>query len=212
MIPETAGPVPDSIPLSALEHVEYCRRQAALIHIEATWTDSTDTVRGDLLHRTVDLPAIRNRRGVHVVRALPVRSERLGLHGVCDLVEIEGHRATPVEYKIGRYLAGSPADVQVAAQAACLTDSGFEVAVGYIYSGADRRRHPVDITEQLLARVALAAEAVRALYAQDRLPSAHNDRRCRRCSLRDDCLPELTDHTDTGVDLFAPRADGVWYD
>src|SRR5690349_7660035 len=101
MIPGTAGPAPDSIPLSALEHVEYCRRQAALIHIEATWTDSGDTVRGDLLHRTVDLPAVRSRRGVQVLRALPVRSERLVLHGVCDLVEIEGQQATPVEYKIG---------------------------------------------------------------------------------------------------------------
>ncbi|GAB3433644.1 CRISPR-associated protein Cas4 [Actinophytocola sediminis] len=209
---EAVGQIPDSIPLSALEHVEYCRRQAALIHIEATWTDSVDTVRGDLLHRTVDLPAIRNRRGVRVVRTLPVRSERLGLHGVCDLVEIEGSQATPVEYKVGRYLAGGPADVQVAAQAACLIDSGFEVAVGYIYSGADRRRHPVDITEQLLTRVTLAAEAMRALYRQSRLPSAHNDRRCRRCSLQADCLPELTNRTDTEVDLFAPRSAGTWHD
>jgi CRISPR-associated exonuclease Cas4 len=164
------------------------------------------------LHRKVDLPAVRSRRGVQIVRALPVRSERLGLHGVCDLVEIEGHRATPVEYKVGRYLAGSPADVQLAAQAACLIDSGFEVAVGYIYSGADRRRHQVAITEQLLARVTSAAEAMRALYTQARLPSAHNDRRCRRCSLREDCLPELTDHADTEVDLFAPRAVGAWRD
>lgn len=212
MITSAAGAIPDSIPLSALEHVEYCRRQAALIHIEATWTDSTDTVRGDLLHRTVDLPAARNRRGVQTVRALPVRSERLGIHGVCDLVEIEGQRATPVEYKIGRYLPGSPAEVQLAAQAACLIESGFEVAVGYIYSGADRRRHLVDITEQLLTRVEQAAEAMRALYVRDRLPAAHNDRRCRRCSLRDDCLPELTDHANTEVNLFAPSVAGAWHD
>lgn len=211
-MPGTVGPVPDSLPLSALEHVEYCRRQAALIHIEATWTDSSDTVRGDLLHRTVDLPAVRSRRGVHVVRALPVHSERLGLHGVCDLVEIEGLRATPVEYKIGRYVEGSPAEVQLAAQAACLIDSGFEVDVGYIYSGADRRRHRVDITERLLTRVSVAAEAMRALFAQDRLPSAHNDRRCHRCSLRDDCLPEVTEDTDTKVDLFVPQAAGSWHD
>lgn len=205
-------PAADSLPISALEHVEYCRRQAALIHLEATWSDSTDTVRGDLLHRTVDLPAVRNRRGVQVVRSLPVRSERLGLHGVCDLVEIDGRRAVPVEYKIGRYRPGSPTDVQLAAQAACLIDTGYEVPLGYVYSGADRRRHPVEITEHLLTRVTAAAESMRALYTQDRLPPAHNDRRCRRCSLRDDCLPELTDHTTTGVDLFTPRAAGAWVD
>lgn len=29
-----------SVPLSALEHVAYCERQAALIHLEATWTEA----------------------------------------------------------------------------------------------------------------------------------------------------------------------------
>ncbi len=179
---ERGGAGLESVPLSALEHVAYCERQAALIHLEATWTESVDTVRGDLLHRGVDLPAAHRRHDVVAIRSLPVSSQRYGLHGVCDLVEIRGQAAAPVEYKVGRYRLGGPADVQLAGQAACLREAGYAVPVGYVYSAADRRRHEVPITDELLDEVGRAAAVMRALLAQDRLPSAWNDARCRRCS------------------------------
>ena len=202
----------ESIPLAALEHVAYCRRQAAMIHVEATWAESLDTVRGDLAHRAVDLPGTKRRQGLTSVRSLPVRSRRYGLHGICDLVEIESGQATPVEYKVGPYHAG-PADLQVAGQAACLIEAGYRVPIGYVYSASDRRRHEIAITDDLIQVMAAAAEDVRSLLLADRLPVARNDRRCRRCSLREDCLPELT-HTRTGAaaDLFRPRPLGTWHD
>lgn len=202
----------ESIPLAALEHIAYCRRQAAMIHVEATWAESIDTVRGDLAHRAVDLPGTKRRRGLTAVRSLPVRSRRYGLHGICDLVEIEAGQATPVEYKVGPYRPG-PADLQVAGQAVCLTEAGYDVPVGYVYSASDRRRHEVTITGELIEAMAQAANDMRALLAAERLPAARNDRRCRRCSLREDCLPELT-HTRIAAagDLFAPRPLGAWHD
>lgn len=207
---EAAGPA--SVPLSALEHVDYCHRQAALIHLEATWTESLDTVRGELAHHAVDLPAVRRRRGTTVLRSLPVSSRIHGLHGVCDLVEFIGQTATPVEYKVGPYQPGGPADVQLAGQAACLAEAGFAVPVGYVYSATDRRRHQVVMSEALLERMRQAAEAMRAILAEFTLPPARNDTRCRRCSLRDDCLPELTHRATKTVDLFGARPLGTWRD
>jgi CRISPR-associated exonuclease Cas4 len=201
-----------SVPLSALEHVCYCPRQAALIHLEATWSDSVDTVRGDLAHNSVDLPGIRRRSGVTVIRALPVVSRHFGVHGVCDLVEIEGNRATPVEYKVGNYRPDGPADVQLAGQAVCLVEAGFSVPSGFIYSAAQRRRHEVPMTDDLFGRVRQAAEAMRKLLADTALPPAKHNRRCRRCSLRDDCLPELTERRSIQADLFTPRPLGGWHD
>jgi CRISPR-associated exonuclease Cas4 len=201
-----------SVPLSALEHVVYCQRQAALIHVEATWAESVDTVRGDLVHRAVDLPGMRRRRGVRLIRALPVQSRAYGLHGMCDLVEISGDTAVPVEYKVGPYRPGGPADVQLAGQAACLAEAGYLVPVGYIYSAVDRRRHEVPISGALLDRMRQAADELRTLLARDSLPPARNDSRCRRCSLRDDCLPELTHRPNHAVDLFSPRSLGTWRD
>ena len=202
-----------SVPLSALEHLAYCSRQAALIHLESTWTDSVDTVRGDLAHRVVDLPGITRRRGIQLVRSLPVFSRTHGVHGVCDLVELDGQRATPVEYKVGPYKPDGPADLQLAGQAICLREAGYSVPDGYLYSATDRHRHHIVITDDLVDRAIEAAEQVRELYRAARLPPARNDRRCRRCSLRDDCLPELTDATPRVTpDLFQPQPPRDWHD
>ena len=207
-----AGDLEPSVPLSALEHVAYCERQAALIHVEATWSDSTDTVRGELAHRVVDLPGIRRRRDLTAIRALPVHSSRHGLHGVCDLVEVTGATALPVEYKIGPYHPGGPADLQVAGQAICLAEAGYQVPAGCLYSAADRRRHEIPITADLISRALAAATRMRDLLRQDQMPAARNDRRCRRCSLRDDCLPEITCTSRHPVDLFTARPMGNWRD
>jgi CRISPR-associated exonuclease Cas4 len=211
---DPAGPREDlvSIPLSALEHVAYCQRQAALIHVEATWADSVDTVRGDLAHRAVDLLGIRRRRDVTSVRSLPVGSRRYGLHGTCDLVEISGGTAVPVEYKVGPYRPGNAADLQLGGQAVCLREAGYVVPAGFVYSAADRKRHEVPITGDLISRTLAAASQMRVLLRQDRLPPAHNDRRCRRCSLREECLPELTRTSHHPSGLFAPQPLGTWHD
>ena len=84
---------------------------------------------------------------------------------------------------------------------------------GYIYSVAERRRYPIPITADLLERVACATVAVRDLLTAVTLPAARNDTRCRRCSLREDCLPELTDQRRQAVpDLFTPKPLGQWRD
>ncbi|WBB78154.1 CRISPR-associated protein Cas4 [Micromonospora sp. WMMD882] len=212
--PADGDPPLVEVPLSALEHYAYCHRQTALIHVEGVWSESADTVRGDLSHRVVDLPGVTKRAGVKVVRSLPVASRAHGLRGVCDVVEFDGRVAVPVEYKVGRYQPGGPAELQLAGQALCLIEAGFDVPTGHIYSVAERRRHPVTIDAAILTRVTEAADAIRRLLASVRLPVARNDTRCRRCSLREDCLPDITDGRTKAapVDLFTPRPLGPWRD
>jgi CRISPR-associated exonuclease Cas4 len=141
------------VPLSALEHYAYCRRQTALIHVEGVWSENVETVRGDLSHTTVDMPGIQHRRGLTIVRSLPVWSSIYGLRGICDIVEFEKGTATPVEYKVGRHKVGGPAELQLGGQALCLLEAGFDVPTGYIYSVAERRRHAISIDADLLDEV-----------------------------------------------------------
>jgi CRISPR-associated exonuclease Cas4 len=142
-----------------------------------------------------------------------VWSDKHGLRGICDVVEIESGTAAPVEYKVGRYQPGGPAELQLGGQALCLLEAGFDVPTGYIYSVAERRRHPVPITADLLDRVVRATAAIRELLAAPHLPPARNDARCRNCSLREVCLPELTDRRpQTMADLFTPKPLGRWRD
>lgn len=201
------------IALSALEHHAYCPRQAGLIHLDQVWSENVHTVRGDLAHHAVDLPGTSTRGGVRSVRSLPVSSHEHQLHGICDLVDFKGTQATPIEYKIGRHRPGSAADIQLAGQALCLREVGFDVPVGYVYSAADRRRHRVDITDDLIAATLAVVADLRRILTSRRLPPAVTGRRCRRCSLKDDCLPELTDNPNRlDSTMFVPADQGRWRD
>jgi len=181
------------VPLSALEHYQYCPRQAGLILLEDSYADDAATIRGTLLHEHVHEPGGQERPGIRTLTALPVWHDALGLTGVCDVVEIRNDGTiTPVEHKSGGYQPGGPADIQVAGQAICLEQMfRTPVTAGAIFSAADRRRHEVAITPELRDRVTTTAELVRGILEQDNLPPAVADGRCRRCSMNHTCLPRV---------------------
>jgi CRISPR-associated exonuclease Cas4 len=143
------------IALSAIEHYAYCPRQAALIHVDGTWTDDVRTTLGDEAHRSVHSPGSPlppPPSGVRRLTGLPVWSQRLRLYGICDVVEVSASTAAiPIEYKIGKYHAGGPADIQVAAQVLCLNEMLGQAAThGYVYSYTERHRHLVQLTGGLI--------------------------------------------------------------
>lgn len=184
---------PDPIAISALQHWCYCPRQCALIHQEQAFADNVHTARGHAVHRLVDLPGDAVKSGIRIERALPLWSERLGLIGRADLVEVhpDGTRF-PVEFKHGRRRRALHDDLQLAAQALCLEEMlGRPVPKGAIYHASSRRRREVDITPALREKVAAAVAAVRAMLAAERLPAPANDARCPACSLIEICQPAL---------------------
>jgi CRISPR-associated exonuclease Cas4 len=197
------------VPISALEHLAYCPRQAALIHVDGFFEASVDTVRGDLAHAAVDrLGSGQDRRRTRVWRSLPVWSERLGLHGVCDVVQFGPGGPVPVEHKSGGYRAGGPADLQVAAQALCLREMfDADVPAGIVFAGKDRRRYEVPVGPVEAAQVAEAADRMRQLIIDSVLPPPVNDSRCRRCSLVEGCQPAVAAR---GRSLFTPRPLAKW--
>ncbi len=185
--------VEPSVPLSALEHWAYCPRQAGLILLEDGYAENADTVRGSLAHERVDQGDVRYETTHRIVRAIPVFSDRLGLHGVADVVEIEGTRVTPVEFKVGRYRPRGPADLQVAGQAMCLEEMfRTTVPTAIVFSVAERRRHSVELDPSLRAAVLSTAAAIREALRGLSLPPAVDDSRCHGCSMNELCIPHLT--------------------
>ncbi|MFA5731725.1 MAG: CRISPR-associated protein Cas4 [Acidithiobacillus sp.] len=183
----------DPVPLSALQHWIYCPRQCGLIHLEQQFEDNVHTARGQAVHHLVDTPGYEVKRGVRVERALPLWSDRFGLIGKADLVEFHPDgRIYPVEFKHGRKRGRIHDDIQLAAQAMCLEDMlGRPVPQGAIYHASSHRRREVDLTEDLRALVGETADAIRAMLASGILPPPVNDARCRECSLREICQPEM---------------------
>jgi CRISPR-associated exonuclease Cas4 len=183
----------DPIPLSALNHWAYCPRRCGLIHMEGEFTDNIHTSRGNAEHDRVDRAAhITGRAGARVEYALPVWSDRLGLIGKCDVVELwPDGTVFPVEYKHGPKRKWLNDDLQLAAQALCLEDMlGRVVPRGAIYHASSHRRREVAITSALREKVIETAEAIRAMLVACRLPPPVNDARCRECSLKEICQPE----------------------
>ncbi|MGE5633430.1 MAG: CRISPR-associated protein Cas4, partial [Caulobacteraceae bacterium] len=78
----------DLLALSGIQHIAFCERQWALIHIEKQWAENVRTVEGKQLHKKVDNPYIfESRVDVVTARAVPIVSYKLGLYGVADIVE-----------------------------------------------------------------------------------------------------------------------------
>jgi CRISPR-associated exonuclease Cas4 len=181
----------ETVPVSAVEHYSYCPRQCALIHVEQVFDENLYTIRGRIAHERVDEGDDSVMDGVVILRSLPIWSEQLGLRGKCDLVEMQPDGPYPVEYKVGRRHGRHP-DLQLCAQALCLEEMlGVAVTKGAIFYRALRRRHEVEINDELRRVTVAAIEAVREIMREQRLPDAVNDGRCPNCSLVDTCLPAV---------------------
>jgi CRISPR-associated exonuclease Cas4 len=113
------------LPISALQHLLFCERQCALIHIERLWVENRLTVEGRHLHRRAHEARSHWQGDVFVARGLRLRSLRLGLVGQTDIVEFHpparagpdspaatGHRSSaadlPAPLARGGELTGGP--------------------------------------------------------------------------------------------------------
>ena len=192
--------------LSGIQHFQFCRRQWALIHIEQQWEENARTIEGRDLHRNVDQPFTREKRGDRIIaRAMPIKSDELGLSGTCDVVEFhrdsrgveiygfEGkYRACPVEYKRGKPKVSDADRLQLTAQAMCLEEMLLcEVDVGYLYYHEIRHRIEVPVTEELRRKVKVIASEMQEYYRNRHTPKVKVGPHCRSCSLQHRCMPEL---------------------
>ena len=187
----------DLIQLSALQHLIFCPRQCALIHIEQVWTENVFTAEGRVMHERAHEGGSEVRGDVRTDRGLAIRSLRLGLSGMADVVEF--HRQPdgswlpfPVEYKLGKPKADDCDKVQLCAQAICLEEM-LNVAIpsGALFYGKTRRRLDVAFDARLRDKTEKTAENVRALFEAGETPEAVYAKRCDSCSLIAQCLPKI---------------------
>ncbi len=97
-----------------------------------------------------------------------------------------------MEYKRGDGGAQEADELQLCAQAMCLERMFCcDIAEGFLYYGALRRRTKVPLTAELRARVTDALEEMHRLYARGYTPRVKKRPGCKSCSLREICLPAL---------------------
>lgn len=181
----------DRLPLSGLQHLLYCERQCALIHVERLWAENWHTAEGRLMHDRTDTPEDVVEYGRRVARAMKVWSDQLGLYGVCDVVEWRDGVPTPVEYKRGRPKAHRADEAQLCAQAMCLEEMfGMRIPQADLFYGKTRRRVSVVLDEALRALAVELAARFHTLVDDGTTPAAQYERKkCSACSLADQCMP-----------------------
>ena len=201
----------DLLMLSGIQHIAFCERQWALIHVEQQWTENVSTVEGHHLHEHCDDPFAGETRGdLIILRAVPVISHQLGLIGRADVVEL--HRTEnepfdgtilveskpgrwiviPVEYKRGKPKPDERDEVQLCAQAFALEESNnIVITKGYLYYGETRHRHEVIFSDELRKRTGELALRMHELFDAGITPKPCLASHCKSCSLYNICLPAI---------------------
>ncbi len=202
----------DFLMLSGIQHIAFCERQWALIHIEQVWAENVRTVEGQHLHERTDDPfEDETRTTLRTVRAMPLISRKLGLRGIADVVEfhqekelIEGKtcrlegregwwRPIPVEYKRGRPKKDDRDAVQLCAQAMALEEMmQVSIDTGFLFYAQTKHREKIVLDETLRLHTIELASRMQQFFREGKTPKATKGKRCSQCSLVEECQPTWT--------------------
>lgn len=162
----------DLIALSSLQHILFCERQYALIHIEQVWEENLFTAEGKVLHERVDVEHRESRRLFRQEYSMAVRSLNYGLIGKCDLVEIylapggTVAEAVPVEFKRGRNKEEDVDRVQLCAQALCLEEMlNITIGAGQLYYLQEHHRTTANLNTEMRAKTMQLIARIRQLQS-----------------------------------------------
>lgn len=208
---------PPLIPARMLNEYVYCPRLAYLEWVQKEWADSADTVEGRHVHRRVDKrsgaipdPESDGDQSLRVARSVELSSPRLDLVAKIDLLESEGGKVVPVDYKRGKRPhiprhAYDPERVQLCAQGLLLEDHGYECSEGMLYYAGSRERVRVPFDEELRALTHESLKGLRSVANQGEIPPPLEDSpKCPRCSLVGICLPDEVNFLRTASENIRP--------
>ena len=204
--PVSAG-APPLVPARMVNEFVYCPRLAYLEWVQGEWADSSDTVEGRHAHRRVNrdggkLPPpaeVEKAEKLHA-RSVTLSSDRLGLIARMDLIEADGGKVTPVDYKRGKrphveHGAHDPERVQLCVQGLLLREHGYDCDEGVLYFVGSRERVRVAFDDELVTATHEAVDGLRRVAADGVIPPPLEDSpKCPRCSLVEICLPDEVNH------------------
>ncbi len=193
----------EQIPARMVNEYAYCPRLFYLEFVQGEWAHSADTLDGRFVHRRVDqekgsVPAaadLSDQVKLHS-RSVLIGSDQLGAVARIDLIETDGGKVVPVDYKRGSPPdipegAWEPERVQLCLQGLLLRENGYECDYGELYYAASQARVTVDLTDELIARtMELLGEARRLAESGEIPPPLVDSPKCPRCSLVGICLPD----------------------
>ena len=205
MMTESGSAAVSLIPVRMVNEWVYCPRLAYLEWVDGEWADTGDTEDGRRTHARVDVASGRlppvgedpeDDGRPFRTRSVTMSSPRLGIIAKMDVIEGQGRRVVPIDFKRGKRphtAAGAhdPERVQVCAQALILEDAGYEVNEGALWFSESRERVRVELDDTLRKQTLDAISGLRdAVQRRERPPPLEDSPKCPRCSLAGICLPD----------------------
>ena len=180
------------LPISALQHLIFCERQCALIHVERLWAENVLTVEGKHLHEKAHDGSRELIDGVRVARSLWLKSNALGMIGQADVVEFHTDgQVVPVEYKRGKPKKDDSDRVQICTQAMCLEEMlDTTIKSGQLFYGKQKRRTVVEFDNTLREKTRTTVARLREMIDNRETPTATRQPKCDNCSLIELCIPD----------------------
>lgn len=190
--------------ISALQHLDFCPRQCALIHLEQQWAENRLTIQGENLHERVDSGAQESRQDIYTARTLRIISHLHQITGIADLVEFYKDpagivlpnknglwRACPVEYKRGKSKMEDCDRIQLCAQALCLEEMlRCQIPKAALYYGLTKHREWVDLDQDLRDKTIVKINELHALLQSAQTPAPVYMSKCKNCSMIELCQPK----------------------
>ena len=216
------------MPVRRLHNFVYCERLFYFQWVENIFEENADVAAGKNLHRNVDkVTRIKDEKadelqeayGNKNIKSLFLESEKFGISGVIDLVELTDGTATIVDYKKGAPLTNSVGEkvpksadaIQVIAYALLAKEVNIDVQSAEIYYAEEKRRVIVSLNEKAFSRCQeLIAKAMEVAKKDIPPPPLSNDVRCDFCSAYPICLPNESNYWNKGEEVttkikVAPR-------
>ncbi len=182
------------ISIASLNQYSYCPHRCWRMFCAGEFTDNQYTIEGTSLHDRVHTLSEINRDEMWQVRAIWLKSERYNLIGKSDLIESNDGQLYPVEYKRGKKGEWDNDELQVCAQALCLEEmTGQTITTGYVYYAQSHQRQLVEISPELRQDTIATIAAVQNLLETGKMPKPVYSKRCKGCSLSEQCLPQAAD-------------------
>jgi len=214
----------NSIPISALQHLVFCPRQCALIHLERAWTENVLTAKGRLEHERTHKGFREFRRGKKQISGLRIQSKKLGIHGQLDLLEMEqtdphgpdnlhsfNLKGTwhlyPVEFKHGKPKKNDCDRIQLCAQVLCLEEMlDILIDEASLFYQRIHRREDIAMNDALRTKTSKAIQDLHILFKNSVTPPPNYNSRCKSCSLKELCMPRrISVQSKYRQKLFTPQ-------
>lgn len=208
---KTLSSPPDLVPARMVNEFAYCPRLAYLEWVQGEFADSVDTIEGRFQHRRVDQAndssaSYRGSRDedepeeTERIRTTSIllSDEALGAIARIDLLEGQGVRVTPIDYKHGKIPdtpggAWEPERVQLCIQGMLLRANGYECSEGALYFVESKQRVTIPFDDILISRTLELLNGIQEMSGSGKIPPPLVDSpKCPRCSLVGICLPDET--------------------